>query len=55
MCRPQPEGVPQVINTAMLVDLRDSNKYNNTVPIVMPRSFVNGSDSVEVSLIGKSD
>ncbi|KAF0289583.1 CD109 antigen [Amphibalanus amphitrite] len=48
----KPEGVPQVINTAMLVDLRNTDRFNSSVPIKLPRSFVNGSNSVEVSVIG---
>ncbi|XP_043228015.1 CD109 antigen-like isoform X2 [Amphibalanus amphitrite] len=48
----KPEGVPQVINSAMLVDLRNTDRFNSSVPIKLPRSFVNGSNSVEVSVIG---
>ena len=43
-----------MINTAMLVDLRNTDRFNSSVPIKLPRSFVNGSNSVEVSVIGES-
>lgn len=47
-----PEGVPQFINKALFVDLREIDKFDADLSIDVPENAVSGSLKVSVSAIG---
>lgn len=49
----EPEGVPQYVNKAFFVDLRDATSVDNKMTVEIPSTAVPDSTRVEVSVIGK--
>uniref|UniRef100_T1IYG2 TEP1-F n=1 Tax=Strigamia maritima TaxID=126957 RepID=T1IYG2_STRMM len=47
----KPEGVPQFVNKAYLIDLRSSSLFNASVNVSIPKTAVSGSERVEISTI----
>lgn len=48
----KPEGVPQFLNHAMLVDLRDKSKFDSNFTIDIPKNAVPDSTRIEVGAVG---
>lgn len=48
----KPEGVPQYLNHAMLVDLRDKAKFDSNFTIDIPKNAVPDSTRIEVGAVG---
>lgn len=49
----KPEGVPQFMNQALFVDLRDKAKYESNFTIEIPKNAVPDSTRIEVGAVGK--
>lgn len=49
----EPEGVPQHINKAVFVDLREQNSMITNLTVDIPKNVVPDSTRVEVSVVGK--
>ncbi|XP_070505052.1 CD109 antigen-like [Chironomus tepperi] len=48
----EPEGVPQYLNEAVLIDLRSEKEFKKTIDIVVPPEAVPDSTRIEASAIG---
>lgn len=48
----EPEGVPQFLNEAVLIDLRSDKEFKKNIDIVVPPEAVPDSTRIEVSAIG---
>ncbi|CAG9810736.1 unnamed protein product [Chironomus riparius] len=48
----EPEGVPQYLNEAVLIDLRSEKEFKKTIEIVVPPEAVADSTRIEASAIG---
>lgn len=49
----EPEGVEQVENLAMLIDLRDKTQFDGNFTFVIPKNAVPHSMKIEISAVGK--
>lgn len=49
----EPEGVAQVENLAMLIDLRDKTKFDGNFTFNIPKNAVPDSTKIEISAVGK--
>jgi len=48
----EPEGIPKYVNEAIFIDLKDQNKFKQTIEIIVPQDFIPDSLKIEASLIG---
>lgn len=48
----EPEGETQYENSAILIDLRDTNKYDGNITIDIPKNAVPDSTKIDISVIG---
>lgn len=48
----EPEGVPQYLNEAVLIDLRNEQEFKRIIDIMIPQEAVPDSTRIEVSAIG---
>lgn len=50
----EPEGIPQFLNKAILVDLREKSTHESNFTIEIPRNAVPDSTRIEVTALGKN-
>ncbi|XP_031630826.1 CD109 antigen-like isoform X2 [Contarinia nasturtii] len=48
----EPEGVAQVENLAMIIDLRDKTQFDGNFTFIIPKNAVSDSTKIEISAVG---